>query len=472
MFGEEWYQSKSKSKELALGWLYNNDIKDDFAKGYTKNLTDYWVIEFAVFFNKQFEDDTITGLLRKAYNDGFSKLLVFKQGGWPVGDQFVHAFRKFYESNPDAKFIGHVLDHEDSYYRIHPQTFFIDLNWWASVGFPEWGEQQQDSPFETLEPIRSEENHHDGYTPHWIAPGKKLRTYAGKREGWNIIKSLLEDGQKILSWDKDCRITKYYAYAEVEEDAPRKRGSLLENMPTDIFFIANTESVQEEMLSNLMKHKNVNKFEKIVVPASGLSTLIFAFKLKLSPGDKIVVYDCAKSGIQLTKHIIENYKGNKYSDFANKMMEDNPHIDYRAQHQLKYADDVVDDLNKQGFQEWITNILPTLEIQYVLIDLLNEFKYDEFSNLVAGDDKITYLHLSNIFHYMPTSFYYSLKQRWQLCNELLLELKDKSNKNVLLYVARGPNVDFPLMTWIDDADIIEFEDVTKLSEMRLLKWNK
>jgi hypothetical protein len=37
MFNEEWYRDKESKKELALGWLYNNQIGNDFAKGYSKN---------------------------------------------------------------------------------------------------------------------------------------------------------------------------------------------------------------------------------------------------------------------------------------------------------------------------------------------------------------------------------------------------------------------------------------------------
>ena len=40
MFNEDFWQSKNRKKEITVGWLYNNNIKDDFAKGYTKNMTD------------------------------------------------------------------------------------------------------------------------------------------------------------------------------------------------------------------------------------------------------------------------------------------------------------------------------------------------------------------------------------------------------------------------------------------------
>ena len=79
MFNKDWWSSKNKSKELTLGWLYNNNIQDDFAKGYTKNMTDYWAVEMSWFLAEQFEDDDIFNLCKKAHDAGFGKIIVLKQ---------------------------------------------------------------------------------------------------------------------------------------------------------------------------------------------------------------------------------------------------------------------------------------------------------------------------------------------------------------------------------------------------------
>ena len=74
MFGHQWWQHKSKSKELGFGWLYNNSIKDDFARGYTKNLTDYWSMELVFYFHEQMANDTIEGLLEDAVEKKYKKM--------------------------------------------------------------------------------------------------------------------------------------------------------------------------------------------------------------------------------------------------------------------------------------------------------------------------------------------------------------------------------------------------------------
>ena len=113
-----------------------------------------------------------------------------------------------------------------------------------------------------------------------------------------------------------------------------------------------------------------------------------------------------------------------------------------------------------------------IDIDNYKIDILNEHKQQELVNLITGDE-ITYLHLTNIFHYAPTAFYYSLQQRWQLFNDLLIKLKKRSNNNnILLYAARGPGTDDPIIGWIDYWDPYDFYSLSEDSVMRLLKWNK
>jgi len=481
MFGEQWWQSKNESKELTIGWLYNNDIKDDFAKGYTKNLTDYWSVEMSLFLPEFFADDTITGLLKQAHDNGFEKIIVFKQGCFPFGGEFQDEFKKCYIDNPDAKFIGHILDREKRYYEIHPQTFLIDLNWWSSVGFPEWGDYIWDNePYQEIEPVRSEENHHDQYTPYWIAPGKKLKTYVGKQQGWSMVKALLDDGQKITSWPKKVRLAKYNAYAEVEQDGPRHRAKLIDDITTNnICFVANTEVIKQKWIDSSVTDRANNtlppwnkQFQQVVTPAAGLSTLIFAFKLGLKKNDKIVIYDVSQAAIDYTMKIIEEWNGNDYTKFAKNIMKNNKHIHWRGMSQLPDTEKVIEELNQQGFKQWITDELHRLEIVSKQINLFDDHKHHELT-VELDDDRIIFLHLTNIHHYMPTCFYYSLKQRWQMYNDLLIRLKKKSrNNNILLYSARGDIDLSDSISWIDDAKIIEFEDISKEHILRKLKWNK
>ena len=79
------------------------------------------------------------------------------------------------------------------------------------------------------------------------------------------------------------------------------------------------------------------------------------------------------------------------------------------------------------------------------------------------------MHLSNIFHYFPTAFHYSLQQRWELHNELIKRIKDASHNNNLLVLSnRGFNFN---RSWIDDWPTFSFKDLEEPIG-KLLKWNK
>jgi hypothetical protein len=54
MFNKDWYLPKNKSKELTVGWLYNKQIDDPFAEGYTRNILDYRTVEISWFLPEQF----------------------------------------------------------------------------------------------------------------------------------------------------------------------------------------------------------------------------------------------------------------------------------------------------------------------------------------------------------------------------------------------------------------------------------
>ena len=484
MFNKEWWEAKHESKELTLGWLYNDGITNDFAKGYTKNLTDYWSVEMSFYLQNQFADERIDALLKKAHNEGFSKIIVLKQGTtllWNFQDEFV----KFYDNNPDAKFVGHILDQGESYYTIHPQAFFIDLDWWASVGCPEWGVEHRyelPEPFETIEPIRSKENWHDEYTPHWIAPSKNLKNYSSKRGGWNLVRALIEDGQKILSWNEGIRDAKHYSYAEVEYDGPRHIPGVLDQLGIDIFFIANTETLPNyKPWFDYRKKNNPDwngEFRKLMVPAAGLSPLIYAFMLDMPKDSKIFVYDISKFAITITQQIIENWDGTNYREFAEKIMRDaapdmNRRRDiFRGAAQLKDSEETIDKLNEKGFKKWIEEVLPTCEVIYHHMNIMDPHKMKRFTNSVKHDDFVSYVHLSNIFHYMPTSFYYGLKQRWQLHNELLDHFKNVSNnKNNILICSACPSGTRGQLNWIDDWGTDDFASLPEESIGKLLKWN-
>ena len=505
MFNENWWINKNNSKELAIGWLYNNQIGNDFAKGYTKNLLDYWSVEMSTYgMWNQFAANNENEIIKKAHEEGYSKLLVIKQGNTFDANFFIN-FSNFYDNNSDAKFVGHILDRGSKYYRIHPQFFLIDIKWWASVGCPNWGDYTSNK-FTTIKPERSEENHHDQYTPIWVKgpDNEELCEYEGTEGGWEMVQALIKDKQTILSWPEEIRNEKVYGYPEVDVDGPRHLNDVLSTCTQeDSFFIANTEYFRNlDYMIKIKKERYPNwngKFDHVMCPAAGLTPLIYGFKFGLNKGDKITIFDVSKFAINCTKHIIKRFDGKDYKKLAYELMaemtpslisKDDPDREreyadkFKGINKLKYSQELVDDLNKEGFSTWIQEVLPTIKIKTEHINLFDVHSYDDFAE-DANDGKTNFVHISNIFHYLPTSFFYSAKQRWNLHNELVSKLKkysDKKENSMLLSSQRGTMISkdktnnmfrkYAATRWIEDYPTTSWSSLEENKLTRIFKWNQ
>ena len=476
MFNDDWWNAKVETKELCVGWLYNDRISNSLLNGISQNIAEYDSVEFGLFCDQQFVDEKISGLLTQAYNAGYSKIVVFKQG--TVHKYFERVFPEFYEKHLDSKFIGHILDKGDEYFWIHPQCFLIDLDWWAEAGMPEWGDEHDSGPWETTKPIRSTQNHHDKYTPYWVKPVSEPATYTHKNGGWNLVKALLDDNQTIHSWDQSLRQSKEYLYAEVRDDAWRNIFYLHEQMDTQIFFVGNTEIPDTE--TNNIGDKD-QKFTKVVAPSAGISPMLYAKNLRLPPGSTIIIYDISTFALDCMQQLITEWDGTNYTEYMNKMMDSKCSYYsrkdelFRGQQQLQDTQKLLDSMPE--WQEWWRDTFSTFNIQYEQTNLMNPNRYTSFAKWSANYSAkgLTYVHLSNIFHYYPTAVYYSLEQRVIMYNELFAKLKFYSNNNI---VAKCTS---PLLTqdqiagpikFVENHTSIDFENLPSNTLGKMFKWNK
>lgn len=487
MFKKDWWRNKTESKELCIGWLYNNNIKTDYLQHYSKATLDFWSIELSFFCNKQYAEEKIVDLFEKAVSNGFKKIVVFKQG--IILNDFEEQFPTFYEENPDAKFIGHILDKEDDYYSIHQQCFLIDLEWWESAGKPEWGNDEDDvEPYQLPEPIRSENNHHDGYTPHWVGPGSNLRTYTGKQTGWNIVEHLLRDNHKIISWNEDVRLSKGYTYGEVKQDGFRNIHETLTINNPNVFFIANTENGRHVVPP---KDTPVKKFTKVVAPASGISPIFFAFDKKLTAGDTLWIYDVSRYALGCMQQIIEEWDGTNFKQFANNFMDsrvgkwdgtefkqyDSKFEYFKGIKQIEYTEKHLSEIYEEGFLEWYRTVFPKLNVNYYHQNLLNTHKHDKFAAKCRPNLKgSTYVHLSNIFHYEVTAKWYTLEERYKIHRELLHAINkyNYNNDNDILVYSTCPAREAGGYNWIQlHIDRMpEWDKIAPWNIGKLFKWNK
>lgn len=144
-------------------YVVDTDFKDDFlCRELSYNILENCIKNYRYKFFKN---------MQEAYNalDNESReFVIFVQPGVYCD------FEKLVEDVEDEALIGHILDNKENYYEAHPQTVILNVNKWDRAGRPPINYSKE---IELMEPIRSRENFHDDYTPLWIKPSDKYKTY-------------------------------------------------------------------------------------------------------------------------------------------------------------------------------------------------------------------------------------------------------------------------------------------------------
>ena len=122
-----------------IGWLLNDRIKDLTTEGITQNLLDFYSFKYRRI--PQVQADEFVKLCNLAYDTGFKKLLICRQG--IILRNFIEKSKEYWNNQyKDCVIVGHVLDRGEKWWQIHPQCLFLDLEWWVASGRPELGDKQ------------------------------------------------------------------------------------------------------------------------------------------------------------------------------------------------------------------------------------------------------------------------------------------------------------------------------------------
>lgn len=180
-------------------------IKNVSAKELIQNITEYQIGNLNTMgYDVQIsisEDATIAKMV-----DDYDYAVVFTPDTEFQGGAFFKHLHKLIEQ--DFYIAGHVLDRKDGYYELHEQCYVINLKKHKELELPTIGDLERNSEHFSTEPIRSDENFHDDYTPLWVKPGNELKTYKHKWHGWNIIRTALDNKENIIVFDEAIRASK------------------------------------------------------------------------------------------------------------------------------------------------------------------------------------------------------------------------------------------------------------------------
>lgn len=452
---------------FGIAWLDITDkITDTTALSLSKNITEYWVQEnenFQLLTTCNKDPDAI---LEWADTSGLKYLMITAIGtNLAKRNNLHHEIPKFLENNPDFAVAGHILDKGDKFYELHHQCFIINMDWWRDNGRPQMGKEEFNKPWTTIKPIRSEENWHDGYTPHWIAQGNTTENYTGRRFGWNIIDTALRSGSAVISFDESVRDSKYYIYPEVAGDFHSKISDVLESLQGYSHFAANTESPPDKLLDT--------DVQGVICTAGGMTPLLTAYTAGLKPGGKVTVFDFSPVSLAIQRRLkqincdYKDFKATFHSLFTELNLE--PMI--KAHRNLDRMQELINEMMPEGLEDFIENVWPHLDIVFVPCNL---FDINQVKNKLAArhTGEKTYVHLTNILHYQNTAWLFSAVSRYRLEQDILNKFADAGMDTFMLYQNR-PGL---RVNWRNETprQILENPDkfLYKVKTLEILPWIK
>lgn len=453
---------------VGFGWVdISNKIKNITALAFSRNITEYWIQELSNYNLKITCEQSHDEVLSWADKNDLSYVIVANIGNnLSKRYNFIQELPEWLEKNKDFTLVGHILDKKDKYYELHHQFFMVNINWWRSAGRPQIGREEFNTTWDTEEPIRSNENWHDEYTPHWIGQGTTNRSYSGRRFGWNIIKEALKHG-KVYSFNEKQRESKYYLYPEVDKDTHNKFFDVFDALQSYSHFVANTESPPEKI--------NDIKFNGAVCTAGGITPLLTAWSAGLKPGDKLTIIDISPFSLAIQRALREfkcNFRHFKDDFFAILGPLHPEQLDgmFRADKNIDKMQEIINRLIADSqLGDFIDNVWPHLNIVYVNHNIFNVNGFKWIMDRFDPTDNVM-VHLTNMLHYQNTAWIYDARSRYDIEAQLVDIFANKGMNRFYLYQNRpGIRVNWRNIT---PAQILADQNrfLFKVKELEILPW--
>jgi hypothetical protein len=355
-----------------------------------------------------------------------------------------------YAQETNSPLIAHILEREP-YYEFHPQWFVLNLKIYKELSFPLLDVSSGTTDLEVIDVVRSAENFHHSYTPHWIKPGTGFqnKSIPNNLFGFRLIDQLLRNGHTIHNVPQHIRDRKTFCYPENNidelyrsmEDVNYKSPTLdahfdwlvpaqRQNVYNGIgFYPANTEPIICYN-NNLVKHKKFNYFAGVAggfKPALLIDTELFEDTVQ------VVIVDYSDAALEWQKHLYNNWNGELESleDLFDSFRSQFPHYNPIIGLQKSFTVKVKEILDEQGItveqlkRAWAKYKLQKVEFRK--IDLLDISTVESFAANLQDTTTSAYLWFSNVFYMDWQMFYYGKELMNQKLQNYYAELKNKCN---------------------------------------------
>ena len=314
----------------------------------------------------------------------------------------------------DAKLMCHLLNFEDQYIHFHPQFFVIHYPSWVKAGQPTFNYDGKEQEFTGVDCIPSKETYHDDYTPVYIRPGLKRKTFKvhEMQTGAWVIKNFLEKGFKIINVTQKLRDSKFHLYPDIESDkffdflktgeytgtqsSQLWYSGLIKHLANNVkrqFYPLNTEPVGNDKINF-----SINNF---ICVASGLKPwLLPMYYANENDPIRIDFVDFSKAATRFQRHL-STWSGEvgTFSNHVHEFLKKNPEFescDPPGAYDVELVKQLADiNIDPKVFTE-VWRHIPK-EQNFVMLDLYKENGQDRIIEMVANSS-VSYLWLSNAFN--------------------------------------------------------------------------
>ena len=229
---------------------------------------------------------------------------------------------------------------------------------------------------------------------------------------------------------------------------------LTEQLNLQVSFIANTEKFMYEPVDGQI-------FTKLITSSGGLNPILYPWSLKMTAGATVDVVDLSNIALVNARRWVTEWDGNDCIQFANKLnsffeVDNSPSFITRGgsnRHKQRMQELVE---TQVGFNNWYANDFPSIKYNFKKHDFFNSINNDALIEDIKNNEGNVYIHLSNIYHYQPTAFYYNLADRISMQNNFIkkLKLNNLGNRVMLTFIDAQHQMP-PVPTWVDDIELNE-----------------
>jgi uncharacterized protein with HEPN domain len=422
---------KSLSNFCIGHWVVSDDFTSntDSPIGWqqAKNMRDHVMLEFARATKNsvsQVVSKDLTHVISRAIKTKKKYLLVVRDYTFKIG-QLIPALTKFVEEDlEDAVIVGHLLDWKTQYYEIHHQAFIIDLEWYITAGKPPFKDGFKKGDWQATDVERSVENFHApeiDHTPIWIKGTNKTKTYHKWRHGGLVVAKAMQMNMNVKPFPTYLRDAKTYLYPELKHEHYHHFQNYLDNMAGNQFFAVNTESIWKDAPGE--------EYDMMFVPASGVIPIVAPYINKLNVGGQLCIFDNSPISLRYAQYM-DKWQGpaQDIELYINKFIHTYNEFEYvGTPEQVTKTKEWIADLG-EDFAEWYVTARPFIKrtTQTVNFMYFDQYKrmldqgIEDFRQSYPESEYIKiYINISNIFHYPPNSFMFSLRYRTEVLNQIL-----------------------------------------------------